>query len=85
MRSRNSPGSNKPIAQFLVLTIGQRPYLLPRKSVKLITVDSSPKKVLSLQTSVWPESTENPIVRDESTVNAWAYQNYVRESYGRRP
>ena len=53
--------------------------------MKLITVDSSPKKVLRMQTSVWPESTENPIVRDESTVNAWAYQNYVRESYGRRP
>ena len=84
MRSRNSPGSNKPIAQFLVLTIGQLPYLFPGNAVKLITVDSSPKKVLSLQTGVWPESTENPIVRDESTVNAWTYQNYVRESYGRR-
>jgi len=39
MHTRNSPCSNKSIAQFLLLTFGQRPYLSPKNPLKPTTVD----------------------------------------------
>ena len=61
MRTRDSSRSNKPVAQFLFLTVDQRPSsLLQFREAYHPACGASGN--FQTQKALWPESIEHPIV-----------------------